>query len=108
MNKNLTPEEIQYRRQLLDDRWRRRRDVILTRDGSRCRCCGGIHQLQVHHRQYHVDAVTGAWKAPWEYEDRLLVTLCERCHSAGHQQYRIPVFSIPQKRFRPANRMQPG
>ena len=94
MNKMLRPEEIQYRRQLWDDRWRQRREVIMTRDQGRCRCCGSTLQLQVHHRQYHVDAVTGAWKAPWEYADNLLVTLCERCHQAGHARFKVPVFPL--------------
>lgn len=83
-----------YRQQLYDPRWRSLRDEILQRDGYRCRSCGSPHGLQVHHRQYHVWRKTGAWKKPWEYSPRLLVSLCDRCHESGHKQYQVPIISI--------------
>lgn len=84
----------QYRVQLLDPRWRALRDRVIQRDGYQCRSCRSTQELQVHHRQYHLHHLTGAWKKPWEYEMHLLVTLCGRCHEAGHAQYRVPVISI--------------
>ncbi|RYE58024.1 MAG: HNH endonuclease [Sphingobacteriales bacterium] len=81
-----------YRELLLSEPWQRKRQAILKRDDSRCRNCGTTYGLEVHHRQYHVDPVTGEKRAPWEYADNYLVTLCANCHLKGHQQYRIPVF----------------
>jgi hypothetical protein len=28
---------------------------------------------------------------PWEYPDRLLVTLCESCHQKGHKVFNVPI-----------------
>jgi hypothetical protein len=88
----MRPDRFEYGRLLLHDLWLERRKRILSRDGNRCRCCGKEQGLVVHHRQYHVDSVTGRMVAPWEYEDRHLVTLCKTCHQAGHNQHRIPTF----------------
>ena len=49
--------------------------------------------LNVHHKYY----IKG--KAPWEYEDDALITLCEYCHKKAHLT-RIPVFrEVDRKRF---------
>ena len=72
--------------------WKRKRAEILQRDRHQCRNCASRQGLQVHHRQYHVDRTTGMQKAPWEYANKYLVTLCERCHEQGHKTYRIPTF----------------
>ncbi len=45
-----------------------------------------IKGLNVHHKYY----VKG--KAPWEYEDDALVTLCEECHRETHRTTRIPIY----------------
>lgn len=44
-----------------------------------------IKGLNVHHTYY----IKG--KAPWEYEDDALITLCEDCHQKAHQS-NIPVY----------------
>lgn len=50
----------------------------MQRDGYRCRRCGSRGKLNVHHRWY----VYG--RKPWQYPDRCLITLCERCHRHVH------------------------
>lgn len=45
-----------------------------------------IKGLNVHHKYY----IKG--KAPWEYEDDALVTLCEECHRETHRTTRIPIY----------------
>lgn len=75
---------------LFDKRWIERRREIILRDGGRCVICKVTDALQVHHRQYHIIKALKRFKAPWDYEDRLLVTLCERCHSRGHNKFRVP------------------
>lgn len=67
-----------YRKLLKDDRWHQRRQEIMRRDGFCCRRCGAKRGLNVHHRWY----VYG--RQPWQYPDRCLVTLCERCHQHVH------------------------
>jgi len=84
----------EYARLLSLPQWSTKRKAILKRDKFRCRCCGNGASLQVHHRQYHKNKNTSDYKAPWEYEDKLLITLCNRCHNKGHQIYSIPVFII--------------
>jgi len=44
------------------------------------------HYLQVHHKYY-------IWgKLPWQYNNDALITLCNWCHFALHQNERIPFF----------------
>ena len=51
---------------------------VLERDGWRCRKCGAVENLQVHHKirrsQQGNDSIEN------------LVTLCARCHMAEHGQ----------------------
>ena len=68
-----------YSALLRDPRWQRKRLEILQRDEWACQQCFGTDStLHVHHRVY-TDG-----KAPWEYEEHLLVTLCEECHNEEH------------------------
>jgi 5-methylcytosine-specific restriction endonuclease McrA len=89
-----TTEASLYGKLLSHDLWKTRREGILARDGHRCRHCGSTEQPTVHHRQYHIDAVTGIPVKPWDYADRYLVTLCASCHDAGHERHPIPTFHI--------------
>lgn len=75
---------------LFDKRWSSKRAEILARDNSRCVVCNSEINLQVHHRQYHFIKALQQFKAPWDYDNHLLVTLCERCHSRGHSKFRVP------------------
>jgi hypothetical protein len=48
----------------------------------------------VHHRQYHYVVRINKFKAPWDYPDHLLISLCESCHGRGHSKFKIPIISI--------------
>jgi hypothetical protein len=63
-----------------DSRWQKLRLKIMERDEWTCQCCGVNESatLNVHHQQYECG------KAPWEYEDETLITLCEGCHKKLH------------------------
>jgi len=76
---------------LLDPRWKTKRQEILKRDNNKCVNCGSEENLQVHHKQYHFSKNLNEYRYPWEYSDRYLITLCERCHKKGHNIYRVPV-----------------
>jgi 5-methylcytosine-specific restriction endonuclease McrA len=84
--------DISYIEMLLTERWRQKREQILDRDNHQCRNCGNGNNLQIHHRQYHLDPKTGMKREPWDYDNQYLITLCDTCHEAGHQQYQIPFF----------------
>ncbi len=75
---------------LFDPRWKAKRLLILNRDDHKCVLCASSEDLQVHHRQYHFSKATKAFSLPWNYEDNLLITLCEKCHQKGHRQYKVP------------------
>lgn len=79
---------------LQSENWLKRRNQILERDAYRCARCFSTENLNVHHRQYHINAGTGEFKKPWEYEGYNLVTLCSKCHNRGHQLYKVPVFNV--------------
>lgn len=83
-----------YGASLLDVRWKAKRATILARDAHRCRVCGAVEQLQVHHRQYFFYPALQRFANPWEYPDHLLVSLCQQCHLRGHRQYTVPVVVI--------------
>lgn len=86
--------QISYIEQLSDSRWKAKREEIIERDHGKCVNCGQTENLQVHHKQYHINKWTGMHYNPWEYENKYLVTLCEKCHEWGHQHYKIPNFNI--------------
>jgi hypothetical protein len=75
---------------LFDKRWIAKRTEIIERDKARCVICQDDNNLQVHHRQYHFIKSLEQFKPPWDYENNLLITLCERCHSKGHSKYKVP------------------
>lgn len=64
-----------YAEKLRDPRWQKKRLEIMKRDGFACKNCGDASKtLNVHHSAY----VKGC--EPWEYDERYLHTVCERCH----------------------------
>ena len=75
---------------LFDERWRLKRKKIIERDNNCCVICKNSDSLQVHHRQYHFIKALQEFKSPWDYEDYLLITLCEKCHSRGHNKFKVP------------------
>lgn len=78
-----TAAQSEYSKKLLDPRWQKRRLQVLDRDGWKCaQCERGDLTLHVHHRLYE------RGRDPWEYEDGMLVTLCERCHGWEYQHRR--------------------
>lgn len=78
---------------LFREEWKNKRDEIIKRDGS-CKICNSITDLQVHHRQYHFLLKEKKFKLPWEYSNKLLITLCENCHRRGHNKYKVPIINI--------------
>ena len=70
-----------YSELLKDPRWLKKRLEILQRDEWMCRrCYDSDTTLVVHHRRYISNLL------PWEYDDSLLVTLCEECHKTETEQ----------------------
>lgn len=59
--------------------WHEKRKTILRRDKHRCFICGAKNRLHVHHLKYYAN------RMPWEYDNILLLTLCENCHVKQHQ-----------------------
>ena len=85
-------KDVTYIEMLLTERWRRKREEILERDNRKCRNCGCGQNLEVHHRQYHIDLKSGMKREPWDYDSKYLISMCGECHEAGHKQHNIPVF----------------
>lgn len=75
---------------LFDKRWIEKRAEIILRDHNRCVICSSDENLEVHHRQYHFVKALKRFKAPWDYENRLMITLCSKCHTRGHRKFRVP------------------
>ena len=88
------PAHGSYGALLFNPKWKARRAEILSRDLNRCTVCNGFQGLQVHHRQYHFIVRQNQFKLPWDYENRLLITLCEVCHKRGHNKYKVPTINI--------------
>lgn len=79
-----------YGKLLFDKRWIEKRKEIIHRDNGKCVNCKSEVALHVHHRQYHFVKALQKFKAPWEYESYLMITLCERCHMKGHRKFKVP------------------
>lgn len=88
------PSHGSYGALLLDKRWKDRRSVILSRDLNKCVICGLADNLQVHHRQYHYLTELKQFKPPWDYSDKMLITLCSNCHQRGHSKFKVPIIKI--------------
>lgn len=80
-----------YKSLLFDKRWKDFRIKILMRDNHKCVICQSVEKLAVHHKQYHFSEMQKTFKKPWEYNESLLITLCEECHNYGHRKYKVPV-----------------
>ena len=69
-----------YRTKLQDPKWQKKRLEIMQRDDWKCMHCNDkTTMLSVHHKTYFDD------REPWEYDDNLLVTLCQPCHDWIHK-----------------------
>lgn len=79
---------------LFDKRWKDKRAKILTRDLNKCIICSLKDDLQVHHRQYHYVKSLKKFKAPWQYSDDILITLCSSCHQKGHSKFKVPIIYL--------------
>lgn len=72
-------KQTEYRKLLLHPNWQKKRLEILSRDGFECTECGSKEKtLHVHHMFYEKG------RAPWDYPDISLVTLCDGCHEEEH------------------------
>jgi 5-methylcytosine-specific restriction endonuclease McrA len=91
---NTEPSHGSYREKLFDSRWSAKRESIINRDKGCCIICGSSENLRVHHKQYHYIEKTKTFVDPWDYDDKYLVTLCQSCHSRGHDKFEIPVKHI--------------
>lgn len=90
-----TPETHgSYGALLFDRRWKEKRVLILIRDLHKCVICGNSESLEVHHRQYHYLSVHRKFKAPWDYPDKILITLCNSCHQRGHAKFKVPIVNV--------------
>lgn len=66
-----------YLEKLKSPRWQKKRLEILQRDEFTCQqCLDKETTLHIHHFAYKKNY------EPWDYEDDMLITLCENCHEA--------------------------
>ena len=64
-----------YAEKFKDPRWQKKRLKVLERDNWQCQECGDKETtLHVHHLRYLPN------KAPWDYSNNDLLTLCSFCH----------------------------
>lgn len=71
-----------YSEKLKDPRWQKKRLQIMERDEFTCQGCGDkTSTLNVHHTAYIKN------KEVWNYDDIMLVTLCETCHQINHELF---------------------
>lgn len=74
--------------------WEYVKAAVLDRDDHRCRFCGSPNRLHVHHLSYYfLDKLVQEKVNPNDYipsperlesEMRLLITLCDECHTRYH------------------------
>jgi hypothetical protein len=82
-----------YSEKLKSPKWQKKRLKIFERDSWKCRFCQSEERtLHVHHTEY----IPGL--DPWEYDDNLLLTLCEMCHNSDHlMNGALTKFILPQE-----------
>ena len=70
-----------YAELLKDPRWQKKRLEIMQRDNFTCQLCGSKEKhLNVHHLYYN------GYKAPWEYTNDAMLTVCDECHKFEHDK----------------------
>lgn len=72
--------QLNYKEQLADSRWLKKKADILLRDNYTCQKCGAQSHLNVHHMYYEKG------KMAWEYPNKDLITLCHNCHEDLHRK----------------------
>ena len=77
-----------YREDLNDERWKMKREKILKRDDYKCRWCGSIDKLDVHHKYYN-KYPDGSRVRAWDYPDDALIVLCCDCHEKYHSKNKV-------------------
>lgn len=83
----MTKEE--YYDKLKDPRWQKKRLKILERDNFSCQACGDdASTLHIHHRYYTKNT------DPWDYSDKVLITLCQYCHEVESEAMKTVLTSI--------------
>ena len=66
-----------YLEALASPQWQKKRLEIMQRDNFTCQFCGCKDRtLHIHHKVYEKG------KKPWEYDNKDLITLCDRCHES--------------------------
>ena len=84
--------KIAYDKELRSNKWKRFRSRVLRRDGYRCTKCGAKDVILHAHHTYYFKGKCHAWEYPLE----ALVTLCEDCHNAIHNELREKKKRIPR------------
>lgn len=64
---------VSYNDYIKSDLWKEIRIIVLRRDGFKCRVCSGKKKIQVHHKNYELETLTGK-------NIEGLITLCEEHH----------------------------
>lgn len=73
-----------YVRMLSDNPyWKKVCREVRLRDGHKCRICGALYPLEIHHVRYRVDGRSIVGKE-LDHLD-CLVTLCGTCHERIHK-----------------------
>lgn len=83
----------QYDEYLKTEHWRILRNMVLERDGFKCRQCKGMENLQAHHVFYRP-----------RWEDSMvkdLVTLCNDCHEKVHGIKTAPASAAKKVKLKP-------
>jgi 5-methylcytosine-specific restriction endonuclease McrA len=63
------------------------RSEILRRDGWKCQLCGGMQNVEVHHKEFRSQSGEDA--------DENLITLCHSCHASSHGTLRMDRHRTP-------------
>jgi hypothetical protein len=82
-----------YPEKLRDVRWQKRRLEIMNRDQWKCQYCKKSAFLNVHHLFY----LPGI--EPWEYDDKSLITLCEKCHQSEQRRQKHEAYLLEALRM---------
>lgn len=83
---------MDYKEQIKHPNWQKKRLEILERDNFTCQECGVENKtLHVHHFNYIQN------KKIWEYNNEMLITLCENCHKEKHLYQKMLIDIIKVK-----------
>lgn len=85
---------MNYNQYLRSDHWKNKRKEVISKQGNKCRICGSVKELNIHHRRYYNYGESLLYKE----KNAFLLPLCNDCHFLWHKLHGFKHIPFPRLR----------